>query len=333
MSDGDASPDRAAPPRVSVVLPTYRRPEMLERALGTVVAQTYRDWELIVVDDNGAGTEAQQRTEALVRASEPAVRPTYLVHEQNRGGAAARNTGIRHARGEFVAFLDDDDAWAPEKLELQVGCFDENGPDVALVYCRAQVVDETTGTTHAWATDGASHTLRDLLRRNTVGSTSLVVCRREALLEIGGFDERLPAKQDVDLYVRLAQRYRFAFVDRVLHTGYRHAQGSIGKSLDGTIRAHEVYYAKHAALIEAYPEVRHYRWFAYGRLLVSAGRLREGRAALGRAWRARPASLRTALHWLSTTPLPGGSLASWVRRLRARRHRPARSPDADGDGA
>lgn len=309
------------PPRVSVVLPTYRRPEMLERALDAVLGQTYRDWELIVVDDNGEGSEAQRRTGEVIARHADERRLVYLVHPVNRGGGGARNSGIRRACGEFVAFLDDDDAWDPEKLEHQVARFDEEDESVALVYCRSRVFDETSGTSATWRTDGRSHSLRHLLRRNTVGSTSLVLCRRSALEEVGGFDESLPAKQDVDLYVRLASRFSFAFVDRVLHTGYRHDGASIGKDLGGTIRAHEIFHDKHADLIAAYPEVRHHRDLAIGRLYLASGRRGDARRALWRAWRVRPLHRETLGYLALALVDPWGVASALARRLRHARVR------------
>ena len=317
----------ASAPKVSVVLPTYRRPEMLERALRAVFEQTLQDWELIVVDDNGAGSEAQVRTADVIQAHAGERRLAYVVHEENRGGGAARNTGIARARGAYVAFLDDDDAWDPDKLAMQAACLDEADERVALVYCRSRVVDESTGAVTPWRTDGASHTLRDLLRKNTIGSTSLVMGRRDALLDVGAFDERLPAKQDVDLYVRIAQRYEIAFVDRTLHTVYRHDGSSIGKDLGGKIRAHELFFEKYRAQIESLPEVHHYRLVAIAKLYAASGRYRDARTALARVGRLRGFDGRA---WIAVAlasralRLPVRVLGRVLRSVRPGRNRPPR---------
>ncbi len=315
-------------PLVSVVLPTYGRPDKLRRALLAVIDQTFTDWELIVVDDNGAGSELQRRTEDVVRhACDPAVLH-YVVHERNRGGGAARNTGIEHARGTYVAFLDDDDAWDADKLAWQLDRFAASPPSVALVYCRSRVVDEVTGSERPWRARPPKHGLRDLLRRNTVGSTGQVLVRRAALLEVGGFDERLPAKQDIDLYVRLALSWDFAFVDRTLHTIYRHTEASIGKDLAGTVRAHEIFHEKHAALIDAYPDVRYHRSLALGTLLLVAERRVEARRELWRAWRVAPARPSVWLQLALAYGLPRAPARALVRRWR-RRRADARTPVED----
>lgn len=314
-------------PRVSVVLPTYGRPDLLDRAISTVVDQTFSDWELIVVDDNGAGTPVQEQTATVVAGMGTDPRVKYVVHEQNRGGGAARNTGIARAQGAFVAFLDDDDAWEPQKLERQLARFAEGPSEVALVYCRMRTVDERAGIVGTWQTDGASHSVRRLLERNTVGSTSAVMVRRQALADVGGFDESLPSKQDIDLYVRLAQLHEFAFVDEVLLTRYLHGGGSIGKNLDGTIRAHEIFYAKHRALIERDPVVERRRRLAQAHLLLQAKRRAEARALVWPLWRSRPFDVKAFGYLAMAYGIPWAAAGSIARRIGLVRARPAVEED------
>lgn len=145
----------------SVVIPTYQRPEMLMQALESVECQTFADYELIVVDD-----EAD--------------------HGHAKGGAGARNAGIAKATGEWVAFLDDDDTWAPDKLARVFEVSQTASPDKTFIY-------------HAFAQDGQAW----LKKPRYIGPTSTLVARRRALLEIGGFDESLPWGQDIDLCARL----------------------------------------------------------------------------------------------------------------------------------
>ena len=225
-----------AHPTVSVVVPTYRRPEFLRRAVASVMSQSVTSWELIIVDDNDAAHEDRRDTEAIVASYASDSRIRYVRHDRNRGGGAARNTGVRASTAPFVAFLDDDDEWHPEKLALQLDRI-EGGPiDVALVYCRVRVVRGESGRVTIRPTDGRSHTVRDLLRRNTIGTTSCIMCRTSTLLEVGLFDEALPARQDQDVYVRLAQRFQFAFVDAVLVTLHVHGRPRISTDADGSLR-------------------------------------------------------------------------------------------------
>jgi glycosyltransferase involved in cell wall biosynthesis len=290
------------PPRVTVVLPTYRRSHLLERAVRSVQDQTEQAWELLIIDDNGAGHPDQTETATIAQRLGSDARIRYVVHSINRGGAAARNTGIDRARGPFVAFLDDDDQWHHEKLERQLRAFDAGGPDLALVYTRARAVD-----VHGVETlrpRAVSHGLNDLLRRNTIGSTSTILCAREALRAVGGFDDGLPAKQDVDLYLRLAGSYKMTLVDNVLVTLHLHEGDRIGKNLEALIQAHERFHAKHWHLIDQHPDIAAFRLRSLGRLLVQAGRTREARSVFAAASRWSPPDARTRLLLFMSTLLP-----------------------------
>lgn len=309
------------PPRVSVVVPTFDRPDMLGRALASVFSQTFTQWELILVDDNGVGTEAQRATAAFVATLPAEPRLSYVVHERNKGGGAARNTGIRHARGEFVAFLDDDDAWYPNKVALQVECFERASADVALVYGGFRRHLQTGGTTVVMPTPGGA-SMTQLLRRNVIGTTSLVMCRRAALEAIGGFDEALRSRQDIDLYVRLAERYPFAFVPELLLDNHQHGGAAIGKNYEATIDAWGRFYAKHKDAFELDPAAHHEFLGRYGRDAVRAGQARLARRLLARAWTLRPARLDHLALAAAAWPWVIRFLRT-VRRKGARRRPPA----------
>lgn len=130
---------------VSVVIPTRDRPRLLAEALGSALAQTWRDIEVLVVDD-GSRPEARPVVERFDDR-----RVTYIRNDAPRGGAAARNRGIRASRGEYVAFLDDDDIWLPTKIEKQMAVFGRAPPEVGVVYCGNFVTDgkgSTLGVDH-----------------------------------------------------------------------------------------------------------------------------------------------------------------------------------------
>lgn len=290
-------------PAVTVVVPTYRRPEFLRRAVASVMEQSLTSWELIIVDDNDAEHEDRRDTEAIVAtyASEPRIR--YVRHDRNRGGGAARNTGVKASTAPFVAFLDDDDEWHPDKLALQLQCFEGGPADVALAYCRVRVVRAETGRVTIRPTDGRSHTVRDLLRRNTIGTTSCIMCRTSAFLEVGSFDEALPARQDQDLYVRLAQRFEFSFVDEVLVTLHVHGRPRISTDAHASLLAHDVFFAKHRSLIESDPEALGAMRHEQGRHLIEVGRHAEARRVLMKVWRSRPFDVVVLAHVAKTFSL------------------------------
>jgi len=122
-------------PLVSVIIPTYGRSELLDRAIDSVLAQTYDNIEIIVVDDNNSNSEHRKHTENVLQKYLQNGQAVYLKHEKNVGGSAARNTGIKASKGEYVALLDDDDEWFPEKIEKQISYFEILGDNIGVIYC------------------------------------------------------------------------------------------------------------------------------------------------------------------------------------------------------
>lgn len=180
----------------------------MARAVSSVVRQMFKDFELIVVDDGSA---------ADIRAALAPFtgRLTLLTHKKNRGVSAARNTGIRHGTAPFVAFLDSDDVWLPDKLREQMSFFRQH-PDA--VACQAQEIWMRQGTR---VNPQKKHVKPNgdiflpSLKRCLV-SPSAVMLKRSVLGEIGSFDEHLPACEDYDLWIRLSCRYPVFLIDRPL---------------------------------------------------------------------------------------------------------------------
>jgi glycosyltransferase involved in cell wall biosynthesis len=184
-------------PSVSVVIPSFNRGHCIESCLRSVLAQTYQDFEIIVVDD-ASRDDTRVRMMALANS-----RIRYIAHEVNRGGAAARNTGIHAARGEFVAFLDSDDEWKAGKLQKQVDILRSKGE--AYGFCYTWFIAHSPQKEELWRmrTDIDGRAIEDLLIENCIGTFSSVVARRSALLAVGGLDERMRSCQDWDLFVRM----------------------------------------------------------------------------------------------------------------------------------
>jgi glycosyltransferase involved in cell wall biosynthesis len=212
-------------PGVSVVIPTHNRAEFLRRAIGTVLQQTFQDFELIVVDD-----ASRDHTQEVV-ASFPDERIRRIRHDHAKGGAAARNAGIRAARADWIAFLDDDDEWFPEKLAKQMEVV-RGAPDVGCVYTGYAVVERATGKITGHIVPTRRGDLSEmLLVENCLGGTSSVLVRRDCLEKAGLFDERLPSFQDYDLWIRLSRHCRFDYLQEPLLTYYVHG-GNIWGNLD-----------------------------------------------------------------------------------------------------
>ena len=218
-------------PLVSVVMPTRNRAALVERALASVVKQTFAQWELLVVDD--ASTDAT--AVAVSRHCDDSRIHLHALTEQV-GGAAARNRGIEAARGEWIAFLDDDDEWLPQKLERQLDVVLRSQSGAGLVYCSAWFV-KPDGSEHVLQSNAApaGATRRALLHRNFI-STPTVMVRADIVRQVGGFDETLPRLQDWDLWIRLAGLTPFAFLDQPLVRAF-HTEGGISTRSDALIQA------------------------------------------------------------------------------------------------
>lgn len=194
-------------PLVSVIIPTYNSARFLPDAIDSVLKQTYRSYEIIVVNDGST----DNTSEVLCRYS-----GKITVSEQrNRGVAAARNTGIRAAQGEYIAFLDADDLWLPDKLALQLPLFERN-PDVGLVYGYFAYVDEEG----QFLREKEGRWYRGRVPGKAVFNISIrtgtVVVRKDCFETVGLFDENLKVCEDVNMWVRLAALYELDYVPRLV---------------------------------------------------------------------------------------------------------------------
>ena len=230
-------------PNVSVIIPTYNRASLLARSINSILRQTFQDFEIIIVDD--ASTDNTQEVVSTIR--DPRIR--YLKHETNRGGSAARNTGISAAQGDFIAFQDSDDEWLPEKLAKQVNILADALPNVGVVYTGFWRIQgdqkEYIPGPEIQVKEGNIH--RELLKGNFV-TTQAVLVKKECFQKVGMFDETLPRLQDWELFLRIAKHFEFRYVpEPLVHSFF--TEGSISSNPKALIRAFEIILQKN---LEAY---------------------------------------------------------------------------------
>lgn len=278
-------------PEVSVIVPVHNRAATLARAVGSVLDQSFTALEVIIVDD--ASTDGSRHAaEALGDG-----RVTVLAHAENRGAGAARNTGITAARAPWVAFQDSDDLWKPEKLVRQMALLARAPADVVGCFCRMAVVTDLAGPggpARAVPPEGedafGDKLLARLMRDNPV-STQTLVARTEVLRRIGGFDETLPALEDWDLALRLAQEGGLVFEPEAL-VEQHFSPNSLTRSRPRRAAARRMILDKHRAFFARDPAVEAHHLRALAGEARRMGEHAQALRDLAAARRLRPADPR-----------------------------------------
>lgn len=231
-------------PLVSVVVTTYKRkPSIVKRALDSVFMQEYINLQVILVNDYPEGKELSEHLRVLAESYQEKV--VYLEMEHNGGACAARNLGLKYASGEYVAFLDDDDQWFPNKISLQMKSFDN--PSVGIVYCNALAVFEESGKERNFYNRSMpeGYIFPYLFAKNIIGGASFPLLRKTALVEVGGFNVNMPALQDLELWLRISQKYEARYVETPLVKYYYYLGEKISaypeKRIQGFDILHEQY--------------------------------------------------------------------------------------------
>jgi glycosyltransferase involved in cell wall biosynthesis len=220
---------------VSVVIPTYNRAKTIVKSINSILSQSYSNIEIIVVDDCSSDNTHQVILDNFSKIHNL----TYVKHEINKGGNAARNTGIDVARGKLIAFLDSDDEWINTKIEKQVDRIIKN-ENCGLVYTACENVDLISSHIVSYSYEEPSNNpFYKLLCQNFIGTTSSILCRKRCLLAVGKFDESLPSCQDWELYIRMAQRYSIEYINEALLKYYVHSD-SITGNCRNAIKGHEI---------------------------------------------------------------------------------------------
>lgn len=202
---------------VSIVMPTYKRSEKLTRAIDSVLAQTYKSIELLLVNDNEPDDEFTVDLKQRVAKYQGDPRFNLIIQKKHINGAVARNVAIKQAKGEYIAFLDDDDWWEKEKIERQVTMLQKLPPEWGGVSCKYRFFDldgKVIGATKKYR-DG--YIYKDVLFLLSDVATGTLCLRHEALDEVGYFDENLLRHQDLQLLVNFTFKYKLKEVDEYLH--------------------------------------------------------------------------------------------------------------------
>lgn len=250
-------------PEVSVIIPTYNSGRYLTDAVDSVLAQTYKDFEVLVIDDGS--TDDTGTVMGRYRS------PVRYISQQNGGVSAARNRGIEESRGRYIAFLDADDVWYPQKLERQVAALEEH-TDCRACYSAFTVADSDLVPIGMSRDRRRGPALEDLLTRgNSVGTPSSVLCERSLFVIAGEFDPSLSQCADWDMWIRFAANTNLLYLDEPL-VAYRQHPDSMSRSAPLLERDSLLVLKKGYALADLPASLRARRRAAYARnYMVLAG--------------------------------------------------------------
>ena len=229
-------------PRVSVIVPTYNRGQYIAQALESVFAQTFRDYEIIVIDDGST-----DNTQEILKNFEGRIRSLY---QENQGISKTRNRAIKESTGEFIAFLDSDDFWEPIKLEEQVKILDSH-PDVGIVYARMPIINENGETIGMKPAGVSGRNFRELLQVWGDLPTSTVMTRRVCFEKVGLFEPDLEPMEDIDMWIRIAKFYDLYEVENKILAYYRRHEEQITQNRSKVYNGLVKIYTK---IYNTYPE-------------------------------------------------------------------------------
>ena len=301
-------------PAVSVIMPTYNRSAVIGRAIDSVLAQTHRNFELIIIDDGSTDD-----TPAMVKGFDDD-RIRFIKTGRNCGAAAARNLGIKAARNDLIAFLDSDDQWLENFLETLVKKMISADDKTAVVYSAyfLHSAAKEIVLPSASVRQKTGDILPELVRKNFVALPTILV-KRICFEQCGVFDESLPCRHDWELFLRIAHRWRFSFVPEPLVRVYR-SEKSISSDYRFKIAGWKPVIEKHLKLFKKYPGIlsEHYLQIACAcDYLNSDNEFKQMKKLVFRAVAARPLINKKYLHLLLASVL-GKKLYLKYRRLKNR---------------
>jgi glycosyltransferase involved in cell wall biosynthesis len=263
-------------PKVSVIIPTHNRAEFLRSAITSVLNQTFQDFEIVIIDD-----ASKDHTQEVITNFNDA-RIKVIRNQFSKGDAGTRNIGIINSNGEYIALLDDDDEWLPEKLKIQTCLLDNSSPEVGGV------------CTHSFISGRVSSVFNpeknDLTEENFI-RTSSILLRRECFEKCGLFDESMPTSSDYDMWIRISTKFSFKIIKNCLVKYYIH-ESRLTFNYDKMINGMEMLFEKHDGFFNKNPKAYSQRCLHLGVLYCYKGDVQKGRKALRKSMRMNPFEMR-----------------------------------------
>jgi glycosyltransferase involved in cell wall biosynthesis len=267
-------------PQVSVIIPTYNRSEFLRVAVGSALTQTLQDLEIIVVDD-----ASEENTEEVISQFDDK-RVRLIRHETNQGVSAARNSGVMNSRGKYIAFLDDDDEWFPEKIERQWDLLEKSPKTVGVVYTGWVGADAATGRIiYNLAPSHKGDIFEVMVLQDSLAPTSSFFVRKECFEKVGLFDIELQYGEDFDMWLRIAREFQFDYLKEPLvrYSIPDNKKQSLSSNYELRIKVGEAQVKKYAGIFALHSKHYSRRYLDLGVLYCYTSNVSKGRAAFIKA--------------------------------------------------
>ena len=273
-------------PKVSVIIPTHNRAHLISRSIQSVLNQTYQDFEIIVVDD-GSTDNTKEVIKEFQRKDK---RIKYIKHGKNKGGSAARNTGIKASRGEYIAFQDSDDEWLPGKLEKQIEVFKKEPVEVGIIYSDMwRITGNKKKYFYSPEIMPKDKIIYEQALDYSIGNigiqTSLI--KKEAFAKAGMFDEKFPRFIDLEFFIRLSKYYYFFHIKEPL-VNYFDADKGISSNTKALITARKLILEKHFEDIKKDKKILAKHYLGIGTSLCINGEIKEGEIYSTKAFKIYP---------------------------------------------
>ena len=299
-------------PLISIIIPSYNRANLLIRSINSALNQTYKNFELIVVDD-GSTDNTKKLLEPYINAKK-----IKYFYQKNRGPSSAKNMGMKSAKGDYLAFLDSDDEWLPKKLEKQLELFERStNPNLGFVGCNSLIINEKNNKKQIYKTPRKKNAFYALLVNNFIWSCSSIMIKGSIIDQIGFFDENLSIGEDWDMWIRITQKYDFDFVDEPLFKYYVH-NANITNAI--TIRKKEKYLQyisdKYIKYFENNPKLYSRRLRYDGTRYVLSGNLKKARENFVHSIRLNPLNYRCYFYFLCS--LTGTRIYGYLANVKMR---------------
>ncbi len=280
-------------PLVSIVIATYNRANLIKRAINSILNQTYVNYEIIVVDDGSI----DNTKEVVESFNKHKIR--YIKHKNNKGASAARNTGIKCSKGDFIAFQDSDDEWLPEKLEKEMKVFEKSNTHVGVVYTGIWYIknDKKKYVPYPQIKNKEGNIHYELLKGNFVSVLSVI--RKVCFEKVGLFDENLPNLEDWELYIRISKYFCFKYVDEPLAIAYC-SSDSESVNYSNLVKSSELILEKHHDYFNKNKEILAVNHANIGLYAFLSGEEKKSRKYLLNAIKYNPLKLKYSLAFILT---------------------------------